>query len=410
MRSTRTAFAGAAGVAALAVVVALTGGCQVLLPFGDPASDAGPGAEGGAFDGSLDARGNEGGPGSDSAAPPSDASRDVVDASSDTSVGPQPEAGCEAGSCTPEVLASNQSVPQYLKLSGGTLYWTTDDDGAKAGVWHVPAGGGTASTVTLDSWLYDLAVAGQDVYWAATDGVATYGDAGRTLFVGNTHPQAMTTDGTNLYWSDWGTGKPIYAQPLGVSAASPGTALYTNTGTVFSIAVFQGNLYWTVNDTSVTDGLVQFGAIGGGQPTTAAQNQANPVGVSVDSSGVYWANEGTIGAPGGGSDQTVWAQPAGGGAAIPLGSGLNHPVKVWADPSGPYVYWVEQGDPGDGYKDGTVRRRKKDGSDVVVTMAGGQQQPFDITGDATSIYWLNAGAVADDGGATESGQVMRLPK
>jgi hypothetical protein len=400
MRSTRVAFAG------VAVVAALAGGCQVLLPFGEPASDEGPGAEGGAFEASLDAYGGD-------AAPPVDARGDVADApgTADVPVGPLPEAGCEAGSCTPEVLASNQSVLQYLKLSGGTLYWTTDDDGAKAGVWHVPTDApGTASTIAIDDWLYDLAVAGGDVYWAATDGVATYGDAGRTLFVGNTHPQAMTTDGTNLYWSDWGTNKPIYAQPLGVSAASPGPALYTNTGTVFAMTVYGGNIYWTVNDTTVTDGIVQFGSIGGGQATTIAQNQANPVGVSVDSTGVYWANEGTLGADGGASDQAVWAQPAGGAAPIELGSGLNHPIKVWADPDGLYVYWVEQGDPGDGYQDGTVRRRKKDGSDVVVTMAGGQKQPFDITGDATSIYWLNAGEVADSGATTETGQVMRLPK
>jgi hypothetical protein len=85
-------------------------------------------------------------------------------------------------------------------------------------------------------------------------------------------------------------------------------------------------------------------------------------------------------------------------------------IQPVSDPDGLYVYWVEQGDPGDGYQDGTVRRRKKDGSDVVVTMAGGQKQPFDITGDATSIYWLNAGEVADSGATTETGQVMRLPK
>jgi hypothetical protein len=281
-----------------------------------------------------------------------------------------------------------------------------------AGVWHVRVdGSGTGpALLTHDMYLSALTVGPGGTYWTDPNGVMMYAEGGLQTFVGNTNAQALTADDASVYWSDWGTNKPIYSEPFGVPATSPPAPLFTNVGTAFGLVFFQGNLYWTVNDTNVMQGLVMYGSTEGGTASPIAQNQANPLGISVDSTGnVYWANNGVDGDDAGAPEQAVMEKPTS-TPAYALGQGLSHPVAVWADPNGPYVYWVEQGSPQNGYADGSVVRATKAMPIVKEVLATGQGRPTDITGDDTSIYWANAGALTADGSTTNDGQIMKLPK
>lgn len=384
--------------------MAAVSACQLLLPFQEASGENDGGT---ASDAPIDVSGAD----ADAASAPDADAAIQADATSDAVAVPDADA-CAPGTCQPIPLASGQSNPVALRLYAGEVYWTTYDGTARAGVWKVSvAGGGMPQMLVADPWLSGLTVGPNGVYWSDTAGVATYADGGVETYVANTHVQALTEDDASVYWSDWGTNKPIYSQPFGTPASNPpATPLYTNAGTAFGLTYYQGDLYWTVNDTNIADGLVMFGPVTGGSPTTIMQSQANPWGISVDATGVYWANSGTNDGPPGTPEQAVWVQPMGGGAARAIATGLSHPLSVWADPNGPYVYWVEMGSPASaGLADGRVARANKTGAPNVTVLATGQALPGDIVGDDTSIYWVNGG-IPDDAGVSTTGQIMKLPK
>lgn len=382
-----------ASIAAATLAMAAASACQLLLPFEETGASAQQDGGGEAGEAAADA-------------PSADASADAgADALADVDA-------CMADTWQPVQLAGGQPTPTCLRVYAGEVYWGTNSASGRSGVWHAPIDdGGAPRQLVAVQWISGLTVSSNGLYWADPSGIETYVDGGASTFVATTTAQMVTADDASVYWSDWGMGKPIYSQPLGVPAASPpSTPLFTGTGTAFGLIVQDGTLYWTENDTNTNDGLVLFGSIGGGQATTIATMQANPVGISVDDAmNVYWANTGTNGADAGAGDQAVRAQPSGGATPATLASGLKHPIAVWADPMGSYVYWVEQGSPQTGYADGLVARVSKTGPAIVKVLATGQGQPTDITGDDTSIYWANAGALVD-GGTIENGQIMKLPK
>jgi hypothetical protein len=75
--------------------------------------------------------------------------------------------------------------------------------------------------------------------------------------------------------------------------------------------------------------------------------------------------------------------PMGGGTATTLasGSGQNFPYGIAADASS--VYWTNTA--------GTVMKVPLSGG-TATTLASGQSNPYGIAVDATSVYWTNAGS------------------
>ncbi|HEX8795045.1 MAG TPA: hypothetical protein VF765_29060 [Polyangiaceae bacterium] len=400
MRAIRLAVLWAAFLAMAALCA-----CQLLLPF----QEAGPATDGGnpesQVDAAPDAEADADARAADAdAAAKSDAAADA-DAAADSGADT-----CAPGTCQPIPLAGNQTSPTCIRLYAGDVYWSTNSGASTSGIWHVPAdGGGMPRTLATAFYVAGLTVGPNGVYWTDPSGVETLIDGGPSNFVGGTNAQMVTADDASVYWSDWGTNKPIYAEPFGMPAASPPTPIYpTNAGTAFGLVVSGGTLYWTTNDTNPMDGLVVSGSVAGGQATTMATGQANPLGVAVDTTAVYWANSGTQGADAGSVDQSVWMLTFSGNPT-PLAQNLSHPVAVWSDPSTSYVYWVELGSP-PLYADGRVVRASKTPPANPTVLATGQGAPSDITGDDTWIYWANAGAVLPDGGTAANGQIMKLPK
>jgi hypothetical protein len=87
-----------------------------------------------------------------------------------------------------------------------------------------------------------------------------------------------------------------------------------------------------------------------------------------------------------------------GGTPVTLVSGQQDPWAIAVDATS--LYWVDSGN-------GTVLKMPKAGG-AVTTLASGQSAPLAIAVDGTSVYWSNI-ECPDDGGMCDDGNVMSVP-
>ena len=203
--------------------------------------------------------------------------------------------------------------------SVGTFALNSSINNRDGTVVQIPIDGGAAITLRQnmevlydDAYLNAIAVDSQNVYWvegaSGSDGAVMRapigGGSAVVLYSGQEVPQAITTDGTNVYWADWG---PFNA--MGDPAGA---------------------------------GSIWAGSIDGGTPKLLASNQGAPETIAVDLQNVYWANLGQLGgdlpSPNGGSVMEV---PIDGGTVVTIASQQAVPVSLLA--AGGAVYWSEYG-------------------------------------------------------------------
>jgi hypothetical protein len=132
-------------------------------------------------------------------------------------------------------------------------------------------------------------------------------------------------------------------------------------------------------------GTVMKVATGGGTATTLASAQSNPGFLTVDSSNVYWANQGTSD-----SNGTVSKVPIGGGSVTVLATSQSAPSGIAVDSTS--VYWANQGTSANSYTDGQLVSLPVGGGSVTTIIAG-QSDPLGIAVNSTSVYWCTTSAV-----------------
>jgi hypothetical protein len=270
----------------------------------------------------------------------------------------------------PTPLGPPQPTPVGLAVDANNVYvWSAgtfalnssinNKDGA---VIQVPLDGSAAITLRQNiELLYDdvytdsVTVDSKNVYWvegaSGDDGVimrTAIGSASPTaIFTKQYVPQAITTDGTNVYWADWGplnaTGDPGDQGTIWQGSVNGGTPIMLagNLSAPEAIAVDAHNVYWTNlgplgvdNLPAPNGGSVMRVPIGGGTITTIATAQAAPVAILVSGSTVYWSQYG-ITAPG-----LIMSAPVAGGTVTPIAAGLNDPaaIAIW----GNTLYWTNE--------------------------------------------------------------------
>jgi hypothetical protein len=181
---------------------------------------------------------------------------------------------------TKNVYFGSENGLAFVRLAGGTAPKTINANllthaivldatnvyagGTDGTVSFQPLLGGTSLTVATGPVAVDgIALAGGLIYFVTFDGYVfsvTTGGVLANVATGQPGPDAITTDGTYLYWANKGTSGANYV-----------------------------------------DGSIARALIAGGQPETIATAQISPNTIAVDASNVYWINGGT----GNGTDGSV---------------------------------------------------------------------------------------------------------
>jgi len=254
--------------------------------------------------------------------------------------------------------------------SVGTFKLNSSVNNRDGTVVQIPLDGGAPITLFANmevfydaGYLNAVAVDSKYVYWVAgasgNDGTIMRAPIGGgtavTLFTGQQVPQALTTDGTNVYWGNWGTfdaqGNPHNDGSVWQGSVNGGTpiSLASNQPGPSTIAVDANSVYWVnlgklgaLNLPSVNSGAAVKVPIGGGMLTTIASSQSVPFSLLIGGTTLYWSDYG-LSAPG-----VIMSAPTGNGPVVPLVSGLDDPSAMAV--SGQTLYWMNvNSSPNHGY-------------------------------------------------------------
>jgi hypothetical protein len=266
-------------------------------------------SDGGGADGGVLADGT--GPSSDQGAP-GDGGRDVA-ANTDSGCGDlatDPHncgacghdclgGACVGGACSPVFLAKITN-PRHLVIANTSLYVTSHT--SNGGVYEVPTagvpdGGSARALISGLSNPNHITLTGTDVYF----GLDTSSGSVRRCGIGPTGtcdilvgsqdtPTGIISDGTNVFWSEWGSGN-VNRCPNG---ACGGTALRVVSGLNGPTGVAKENNTVVFADEgtapSFTNGriLTAIADQSTSSPVELARNQLAPVFVVVQQGIVYW--------------------------------------------------------------------------------------------------------------------------
>lgn len=323
---------------------------------------------------------------------------------------------CPTGVC---VLAANRLSPADLAVRAGVVFWVEQGSAAKAGkdgrVAWAPTSVCDAGCVTerADAGpnLAGLAVNASDVFLAYTTNgapgrVVRFAlDGGTAVVVGDTEPGArhIGLSSTRAFWTSLGDQAGAGKVRVGALDDSPpvlppGT-IAENLDYPIGIAVSGDLVFFSVEGkgaaegTTVANGSIQRVEALGSNRMTLADAQAQPRGIAVDPTFVYWVNRG---------DGTVHRVRWDGTESKELATSARAPISIAVDSDG--IYWAESGTAPE-YADGRLRRADLDGTNAA-TIAD-VPYPVAIAVSGNHVYAASRGTFAN---AFVDGTIVKVRK
>jgi Domain of unknown function (DUF5050) len=198
-----------------------------------------------------------------------------------------------------------------------------------------------------------------------------------TLASGLTDPYDLAVGASSVFWSD-----PAANTISSVSLADCSvTVIASGQDNPVGVTLDSTYVYWTNGDEGDSSGSIVRAPLSGGSSKTLATGLSSPGMLVNDGTNLYWMADL--------STSYVLQMPIGGGTVQTLASsGYSVNLVVY----GSAVYWADEGD------DAVLSVPVGGGS--VSTLAGGQSSPFGIATDGTYIYFTEA---------IGSGAIVRTP-
>lgn len=294
---------------------------------------------------------------------------------------------CVGGRCQPFALVTGLTSPAMLALREGRLYWSSW--AATGGILAIDAGGGSPEVIvgSVDSplgvWLDP-----PYLYYASTTLDAVFrklldtAEPPEQFDTGNGASLVVTDDAT-VYWTDYDAGNIKSRAKTGGS----GKTLASYRHGPLGLCVGSGSLYWTDEGSEsqgFVNGRVEQRMLGSGTNVDVALDQLAPQRIVAYGDFVYWTNLGT-GTP-----------PAVSGGALVRNGVLGNPetaLAITGEQAGPVglaidesgIYWVNR-------YGGTVMWLGLGAAGDPTVLASEQGEPFDIALGPDAIYWTDMAA------------------
>jgi hypothetical protein len=209
----------------------------------------------------------------------------------------------------------------------------------------------------LASQLYvgSIRIVGNDIYWTDAAGIMKMPKAGGTpTLAANGSAADLQSDGSAVYWTDWNvTPASVVSQPIAGGAQTVLLQFEVLRGLALDdSSAYSVQTNWGTGHDAM---IVKVPKIGGPAqilgPTmdrapTPEEGLAVADDLAVDGDTLYWTME---------NQGTLMHMPKNGGPKHPVLSNLGHPSHIAVDTSG--VYWINEGAfPGSGASDGSIMR------------------------------------------------------
>ncbi len=148
-------------------------------------------------------------------------------------------------------------------------------------------------------------------------------------------------------------------------------------GALIDLWVGAAEARWVLQSTTATsaNGFIMGRPLTGGTTTTLAPARNNPSGVASDGTKTYWSEIGAASPQG-----TINTLADGGGVAIATGRANPTSIRLY----GQYLYWIEAAKM-------VVMRGRTDGTGTPEQIAITDDNPIELSVDATGVYWISAG-------------------
>jgi len=276
------------------------------------------------------------------------------------------------------ILATNQGNPEGLVLHDGYLYWI--EEGLPQHIHRIPLTGGAAQDLGAAQVASStLAVDNTSMYWtdqyhgtiyaAPNTGVPEGGAPTVLAAVDGGGTADMLVDPSRVYWTDFNGGK-VYAAPIGgITDGGAPTVLASGQTEPEFLATDDTNLYWSAYGASA---VMELSLGDGGAPFPVASGVNGPTFVQVTAGTVYFAS---------GTSDDIYSVPATGGTPqIFVAAGPTSTDSFVYD--GATVFWATSGNPG-----GEILSALPGGNPTPLAL--GMTSPGNLTFDQNNIYWTN---------------------